>query len=84
VVQQRTKTYPAVIDTGSSFIAVPPDEYKALEDSWRSNMGDLDCKSDATFCQVGRSCDEVAATVESVMFNIENTIFEMKPKAYLH
>jgi hypothetical protein len=47
-------------------------------------MGDLDCKTDATFCQVGRSCDEVAASVESVMFNIENTIFEMKPKAYLH
>jgi hypothetical protein len=63
---------------------VPPEEYKSLEDKWRSNMGDLDCKSDATFCQVGRSCTEVAGSIESVMFNIENTIFEMKPLSYLH
>lgn len=28
--KEQTKTYPAVIDTGSSFIAVPPDEYGAL------------------------------------------------------
>jgi hypothetical protein len=47
-------------------------------------MGDLDCKSDATFCQVGRSCEEVAGGIDSVMFNIENTIFEMKPLSYLH
>lgn len=47
-------------------------------------MGDLDCKTDATFCQVSRPCTEVAGNVESVMFNIENTIFEMKPLSYLH
>ena len=47
-------------------------------------MGDLDCKTDATFCQASRPWTEVAADVGSVMFNIENTIFEMKPASYLH
>jgi len=27
---EQTKTFPAVLDTGSSFIAVPPDEYMQL------------------------------------------------------
>jgi hypothetical protein len=27
---EQTKTYPAVIDTGSSFLAVPPEQYHVL------------------------------------------------------
>lgn len=47
---EESKRMPAVIDTGSSFVAVPPSEYKALQDKWASQLDDLDCKSDPTFC----------------------------------
>lgn len=46
----QTKTYPAVIDTGSSFIAVPPEEYNTLLDKWKGSIKALDCTTDATFC----------------------------------
>jgi len=46
----QTKSYPAVIDTGSSFIAVPPEEYTSLLEKWKGAVSDLDCKSDETFC----------------------------------
>mmetsp|Transcript_2621 Transcript_2621/g.4055 ORF Transcript_2621/g.4055 Transcript_2621/m.4055 type:complete len:200 (+) Transcript_2621:558-1157(+) len=47
---EQTKTYPAVIDTGSSFLAVPPEEYNGLQDQWKQEVKDLDCKADPTFC----------------------------------
>ena len=65
---EQTKTSPAVIDTGSSFLAVPPEQYHVLQDQWRTDLKDLDCKSDATFCQSLKSCTEVAKLVKPVGF----------------
>jgi hypothetical protein len=42
----QTKTYPAVIDTGSSFLAVPPEEYNTLRDKWKNDIQNLDCQTD--------------------------------------
>ena len=81
---EQTKTYPAVIDTGSSFLAVPPEQYHVLQDSWRKDLSDLDCKTDATFCQSLKSCTEVAKLVKPVGFQIGETIFDLSPTAYLH
>lgn len=52
--------YPAVIDTGSSFLAVPPDQFSGLKQKWARDAKDLDCKSDQTFCQSPQSCDALA------------------------
>jgi hypothetical protein len=82
--QGQTKSFPAVIDTGSSFIAVPPEEFTQLQGSWEKNIPNLDCKTDPTFCQVHSNCTEVAKKVKPVGFNIESTIFELGPMAYLH
>jgi hypothetical protein len=43
----QTKVYPAVIDTGSSFLAVPADEFLSLKDRWKNSVK-LDCPD--TFC----------------------------------
>lgn len=80
----QTKTYPAVIDTGSSFIAVPPEEYNTLQEKWKMQVSDLDCKHDATFCQSGSKCQTIANDLSPVSFNIGDTIFELSPMAYLH
>ena len=45
---------------------------------------DLDCKSDATFCQSARKCSELSKVVGPVSFNIGDTVFEMSAEAYLH
>lgn len=43
-------TFPAVIDTGSTLIAVPPPLFKQLADQWNQTVKDLDCTSDKNFC----------------------------------
>lgn len=82
--QGQTKTYPAVIDTGSSFLAVPPEEYATLQDQWRADLKDLDCKTDETFCQVHKSCVDIAKKLKPVGFQIGDTVFELEPMSYLH
>jgi hypothetical protein len=82
--QGQTKTYPAIIDTGSSFIAVPPDHYQTLQDKWKESVADLDCKTDSTFCQTLMPCEHIAPKLSNVGFNVEDTLFEMTPMAYLH
>lgn len=82
--KDQTKSFAAVIDTGSSFIAVPPEQYTVLEGKWNAQISNLDCKTDATFCQVRKSCAEVEKQVKPVGFQIGDTIFELSPKAYLH
>jgi predicted aspartyl protease len=62
----QTKTYPAVIDTGSSFLAVPPEEYNTLRDKWKNDVENLDCQS--TFCQINQNCSIVAAKIKPVSF----------------
>lgn len=47
----QTKVYPAIIDTGSSFIAVPPAEYTNLVEQWKASTKDINCDIDSTFCQ---------------------------------
>lgn len=65
---ESTKRYPAVIDTGSSFVAVPPSEYKTLQDQWSKQVDDLDCKSDPTFCNSKLNCEDLSKKISPVSF----------------
>ena len=83
--QGQTKEFPAVIDTGSSFLAVPSDQYLMLRDKWKSQLGaEMQCTDETIFCEVKGSCDLTAKKLSSVGFLIGNTIFELSPRAYLH
>ena len=44
----------------------------------------MDCRADPTFCQSRQSCKKLTKSLKSVSFNIEGTIFELSPEAYLH
>jgi len=81
---QFVKSYPAVIDTGSSFIAVPPEFYGGLKEQWKKSLSGVDCKTDDTFCQYVGKCTDIAEHLGNVAFNIDDTIFELTPYAYLH
>lgn len=43
---------PAIIDTGSSNIGVPEENFRQLAEKWKRDISDLDCVIDDNFCQV--------------------------------
>jgi hypothetical protein len=44
--------YPAIIDTGSSQLSIPPDVFDKIQAEWTAALPDIDCKSDKTFCHI--------------------------------
>lgn len=42
--------YPAVIDTGTTLIAVPSRLFQDLQAKWKAVVPDMDCSTDANFC----------------------------------
>lgn len=83
-------TYPAVMDTGSTIIAVPSQLFSALVEKWKASVTDLDCTSDPNFCVSLHQCEELQKQVAPVGFLIAGgsqiggeTIFELSPSEYL-
>lgn len=84
-------TYPAVIDTGSTVISVPGSLFQSLQAAWKEGVKDLDCTSDANFCQSLHKCDEIEKLLQPVGFLIAGgsqvggeTVFEINPSEYLN
>lgn len=61
-------SYPAIIDTGSSQLSIPPDVFDKIKDEWNAALPNLDCTSDSTFCHVSEPCESVASKVKPVGF----------------
>ena len=51
-------TFPAIIDTGSSTLAVPSKFFEAIVKEWEKVVK-LDCRSNDEFCQVNEPCDKI-------------------------
>lgn len=87
-----TGSYPAVIDTGTTLIAVPSRLFKDLQAKWMQAVPALDCSSDANFCEIKTAtCAEIEKKLQPVGFLIgggksstgSQTIFEIPPTEYL-
>lgn len=83
-------SYPAVIDTGSTIIAVPSSLFASLESKWKETIKDLDCTTDPNFCVSLQQCEEIQNSLRPVGFLIAGgnqvggeTIFEINPSQYL-
>ena len=74
------KNFPAIIDTGSSQLSIPPDVFEKIREQWAKNLPELDCKSDKTFCHVQKPCEEVAPKVKPVGFQMSDYVFEITPE----
>jgi len=46
----KMEKFPAVIDTGSMNLGVPPGAFKFLSEEWKSKIPELDCVIDDNFC----------------------------------
>jgi len=76
-------SFPAIIDTGSSTLAVPGKFFESLKKEWESVVK-LDCRSNDEFCQVTEQCDEVAKKVKPIGFQMGGQVFEVPPTLYLN
>lgn len=77
-------SYPAIIDTGSSQLSIPPDVFEKLRTEWSQALPNLDCTSDKTFCHVKDSCENIASKVKPVGFQMSDYVFEINPEQYLY
>jgi len=77
-------SYPAIIDTGSSQLSIPPDVFEKISAEWATALPELDCKTDKTFCHVAKPCEEVAPKVKPVGFQMSDYVFEINPEQYLY
>ena len=76
--------YTAIIDTGSSNIAISDDMFKSLKEKWQKDLPSVDCVTDDNFCQVMTPCTDVAGKLKPISFGIGGQTFEMAPELYLH
>jgi len=76
--------YPAIIDTGSSQLSIPPDVFEKIRAEWSKALPNLDCESDATFCHVPESCEAISQKIKPVGFQMSDYVFEINPAQYLY
>ena len=60
-------SYPAIIDTGSSQLSIPPDVFEKIRMEW-------------TFCHIQKPCEDVASKVKPVGFQMSDYVFEINPE----
>jgi hypothetical protein len=77
-------SYPAIIDTGSSQLSIPPDVFEKIRSEWKQALPELDCSSDKTFCHVKENCEDVAPKLKPVGFQMSDYVFEINPEQYLY
>ena len=77
-------SYPAIIDTGSSQLSIPPDVFEKIRTEWSKSIPDLDCTSDPTFCHAKQNCDTLAKNLKPVGFQMSDYVFEINPQQYLY
>jgi len=77
-------SYPAIIDTGSSQLSIPPDVFEKIRLEWQQALPNLDCSTDKTFCHVKDSCENIAPKLKPVGFQMSDYVFEINPEQYLY
>jgi hypothetical protein len=60
--------YPAIIDTGSSQISIPPQVYAKLVSEWEKTFPDMTCTKERGYCSVPGTCKNIENKVKNVGF----------------
>lgn len=77
-------SFPAIIDTGTSQMSLPPRIFGPLQDQWNEAVpGGIDCKSDPSFCTTDKPCQLVAPLLKPVGFVLSGQTFTLEPMQYL-
>lgn len=50
-------SYPAIIDTGSTRLSIPPDQFAKVRDQWKRAVPDMKCTEGGVYCHVNNRCE---------------------------
>jgi hypothetical protein len=73
----------AIIDTGTSQIALPSIPFKKLMKNWTKLTKDIKCGEIDVFCHANMSCDKLQKKLEPIGFQLSDYIFWIPPSEYL-
>jgi hypothetical protein len=79
VLENTARSYPAIIDTGTSQMSIPPQIFSAIESQWKSAVSDLDCTTDDNFCVSKSPCESLYKKVEPIGIQMSGYVFEIPP-----
>jgi hypothetical protein len=74
----------AVVDTGTSMMAIPLEDYNLLIKMWEKEIGNKNefvCQMG--LCVGGFQCNHFEKILSNISLVIENEVFEIMPKGYL-
>lgn len=75
------KSYPGIIDTGSSQISVPPALFEKLKAEWTRVLPNIDCNHMA--CTFQGKCSEVAKKTRPIGFLMNDRVFSIASDTFL-
>lgn len=78
------RSYPAIMDTGTSQMSIPPAPFSLLQEQWNSVVpGGIDCTSDPSFCTSKKQCAELETVLKPVGIQLSGYAYDINPKEYL-
>lgn len=82
--QETIGSFPAIIDTGTSQMQLPPRIFAEVLQQWNAAaQGQIKCESDSAFCTSEMPCDEMAKKLKPISMQLSGVVFKMEPKQYL-
>lgn len=76
-------SYPAIIDTGSTRLSIPPDQFTKVLKVWKEAVPELKCTEGGAYCQVNDHCKTFKHKLKPLGFQMSDYVFEINPDQYL-
>lgn len=76
-------SYPAIIDTGSTRLSIPPDQFAKVRDHWKKAVPEMKCTDGGVYCHVNNKCDSFKHKLKPLGFQMSDYVFELNPEQYL-
>lgn len=76
-------SYPAIIDTGSTRLSIPPDQFEKVKKVWQKAVPELKCTDGGAYCEVKKPCASFKSKLKPLGFQMSDYVFEINPDQYL-
>lgn len=76
-------SYPAIIDTGSTRLSIPPDQFMKVQKAWKEAVPQIKCSEGGAYCQVNDHCNTFKDKLKPIGLQMSDYVFEINPDQYL-
>ena len=76
-------SYPAIIDTGSTRLSIPPDQFAKVKNVWKKAVPNMKCTEGGVYCHVDDQCSSFKSKLKPLGFQMSDYVFEINPDQYL-